>query len=169
MSRQELVDAYLEGGVSRRSFVRRLVASEVSVGAAVSYAQVLAPGAASAAPRAARRAKLDDLYPLVSMRILTRDIADVRSNKRLRVKVTSNSSSVLHVSAFIEKGGHLLSLGFMPADPASDRTFTAPGQRTVTVPLQYHSLLHGLQKARVFVEASNSSYSTFTVAKATLK
>jgi len=169
MSRQELVDAYLDGGVSRRSFVRRLVASGVSVGAAVSYAQVLAPAAASAAPRPARRAKADDQYPLISMRILSRDIADVRANKRLLVKVTSNSSSVLHISAFVEKGGHLQSLGFMPADPASERTFTAPGHRTITLPLISHKLLNGLQKARVFVEASNSSYSTFTVAKAILK
>ena len=169
MSRQELVDAYVEGGVSRRSFVRRLVASGVSIGAAVSYAEVLAPAAASAAPRHARRAKADDQYPLVSMKILSRDIHDVRSNQRLRVRVTSNAALVLHVGAFVEKSGHLDPLGFMPYDPESARTFAAPGQRTVTVPLYGYQLLHGLQQARVFVEASNGSNSTFTVAKATLK
>jgi hypothetical protein len=167
MSRQELVDAYVEGGVSRRSFVRRLVASGISIGAAVSYAEVLAPAAAAAPPRRKRRG-FDDAYPLVSMRILTRDIADVRSKQRLRVRVTSNSSLVLHVSAFVEKAGHLVPLGFMPYNPESARTFTAPGTRTLTVPAQDHTELNGRQKARVFVEASTNYGSTFAVAKALL-
>jgi hypothetical protein len=169
MSRQELVESYLEGGVSRRSFVRRLVASGVSIGAAASYAEVLAPATATAAPRRARRAKIDDLYPLVTMKITTRDIHDVRSKDRLRVKVTSNSVVVLHVSAFVEKNGHLSPLGFMPYDPESNRTFAAGESRTVTVPIYYQTALNGLQKAKVFVEATTNAYSTFTVAKATLK
>jgi plastocyanin len=49
--RNELVQSYLEGGVGRRVFVRRLLASGISVAAAVSYADLLAPGTARAAAR----------------------------------------------------------------------------------------------------------------------
>lgn len=45
MSKQELVEAYVEGRITRRVFVRRLVAAGVSLGAAVTYAAALAPRA----------------------------------------------------------------------------------------------------------------------------
>lgn len=48
MSREQLVDAYLGGRISRRSFVRGLVSLGVSVGAAMTYAEVM-PARASAA------------------------------------------------------------------------------------------------------------------------
>jgi hypothetical protein len=47
MSRAALVEAYLEGEISRRVFVRRLVASGLSLGAAVAYAE-MGPGAGRA-------------------------------------------------------------------------------------------------------------------------
>ena len=40
MSREELVGAYLNGRISRRVFVRGLVATGVSLGAAISYSQM---------------------------------------------------------------------------------------------------------------------------------
>jgi plastocyanin len=49
--RNELVQTYLEGGVGRRVFVRRLLTSGISMAAAVSYADLLAPGTARAAAR----------------------------------------------------------------------------------------------------------------------
>ncbi len=48
MSREQLVDAYLRGEISRRTFVRRLVDLGVSLGAAMTYAEVM-PARASAA------------------------------------------------------------------------------------------------------------------------
>jgi hypothetical protein len=42
VSKEELVDAYIDGRISRRTFVRRLVATGVSLGAALTYASVLA-------------------------------------------------------------------------------------------------------------------------------
>lgn len=48
MSSEELVGAYVDGGLSRRTFIRRLVAAGVSLGAAVSYAHLLAPDRAAA-------------------------------------------------------------------------------------------------------------------------
>lgn len=50
MSKQELVEAYVEGRVSRRVFMRRLVAAGVSLGAASAYAAALAPVARSTNP-----------------------------------------------------------------------------------------------------------------------
>jgi hypothetical protein len=50
MSQDELVNAYIEGSVSRRTFIRRLVVGGVSLGAAVSYAHLLAPDPAGARP-----------------------------------------------------------------------------------------------------------------------
>lgn len=49
MTKRELIEAYIQGSVDRRDFVRRLTALGISAGAAVAYAQTLAP-AASAAP-----------------------------------------------------------------------------------------------------------------------
>jgi plastocyanin len=51
MSRNELVERYLEGQMSRRVFIRRLIATGVSAAAALSYADVLrgAPAAAAGA------------------------------------------------------------------------------------------------------------------------
>lgn len=43
MSKQELVDSYLNGRISRRVFIRRLVGAGVSLAAAVTYAQTLSP------------------------------------------------------------------------------------------------------------------------------
>ena len=67
MSKEELVDAYLDGRLSRRTFIRRLVASGVSLGAALTYAGVLAPESPARASSERRKdgnggGKNDDLY-----------------------------------------------------------------------------------------------------------
>jgi hypothetical protein len=54
--RDELVQSYLNGGIGRRVFVRRLLASGISVAAAVSYADLLGPATARAASRRGGRA-----------------------------------------------------------------------------------------------------------------
>jgi hypothetical protein len=60
VSREEAVEAYTAGRISRRTFVRHLVMAGVTVAAAVTYADVLAPGGAS---QASSRQPRDDLYP----------------------------------------------------------------------------------------------------------
>lgn len=60
MSREEAVESYTAGRISRRSFIRHLVAAGVSVGAAVTYAEVLAPSRTSTAHAATTA---PDLYP----------------------------------------------------------------------------------------------------------
>lgn len=49
MSREDVVSAYLNGGMSRRTFIRRLSTLGVSAGAAITYAYALKPDAAAAA------------------------------------------------------------------------------------------------------------------------
>ena len=48
MSEEQLVDAYLRGEVSRRTFIRRLVAAGLTLSAAVAYTHALKPGTAEA-------------------------------------------------------------------------------------------------------------------------
>lgn len=57
MSRNELTDAFERGSISRRSFVRGMVALGASVGAAVALADNI-----SAAPGAKRSALVSDTY-----------------------------------------------------------------------------------------------------------
>ena len=45
MSKRELVEAYVDGRLGRRTFVKRLVAAGVSTAAATAYAAALAPRA----------------------------------------------------------------------------------------------------------------------------
>jgi hypothetical protein len=45
MSEEELVEAYTDGRVGRRMFVRKLVAGGLTLGAALAYAEALAPAA----------------------------------------------------------------------------------------------------------------------------
>lgn len=49
MSREDLVEAYLQGQITRRIFVRRLVAAGVAITAATSYARMMNPAAARGA------------------------------------------------------------------------------------------------------------------------
>jgi hypothetical protein len=55
VSREELVDGYLKGEITRRVFIRRLVAAGVSLSAAVAYSQVLRPQAAAAHARGSKQ------------------------------------------------------------------------------------------------------------------
>lgn len=50
MDRQELVEGYVRGDITRRTFVRRLTVTGISLAAALSYAELLRPEAAHAAP-----------------------------------------------------------------------------------------------------------------------
>ena len=84
MSRHELVSAFLEGRITRRTLVRRLVAGGVSTGAAISYAQMLQPEQAAAASSLVIPG---DHYPMVDLSITSTSLATVRSEAKLQVKV----------------------------------------------------------------------------------
>jgi hypothetical protein len=50
VSQEQLVEAYLRGDVSRRTFIRRLVGGGISLTAAIAYTHALSPKPAAAAP-----------------------------------------------------------------------------------------------------------------------
>ncbi len=62
MSRRQLVDAYVDGRISRRVFAKRLVATGVSAGAAASYAAALAPTASASGRETCLRDFYEDFY-----------------------------------------------------------------------------------------------------------
>ena len=57
MSRDQVVEAYLRGDLSRRLFVRRLVAMGVSLTAALAYAEMVPASASAAKPAATGKAQ----------------------------------------------------------------------------------------------------------------
>jgi hypothetical protein len=91
MSRHELVNAFIEGRITRRTLVRRLVAGGVSAGAAVSYAQMLQPEQAAAA---SSLVIAGDHYPMLDMSITSTSLATVRSEAKLQVTVKSSEELV---------------------------------------------------------------------------
>ena len=129
MSRQELVSAFLEGQISRRTLIRRLIAGGVSTGAAISYAQMLSPERAGAAIRA----PADDLYPLVDMTISSTSLATVRNNRRLAVSLTSSEELEYgNFRAFMRNAGGGVPIGsrFFPSG-----LLAAAGTRDVVIPI----------------------------------
>src|SRR5689334_9504892 len=110
MSKEELLTAYAEGSISRRMFVRRLVATGVTAGTAVSYAQLLAPPA-EARPMRRGGGNVNDHYPLLTLKLLTRDLGDVVKHARMKVRATCGEGAYSQVAAFVKKGGDLLYIG----------------------------------------------------------
>jgi hypothetical protein len=53
VSEEQLVNAYVRGEISRRIFIRRLMAGGIGLGAALAYARLLTPESARAASRPA--------------------------------------------------------------------------------------------------------------------
>jgi hypothetical protein len=145
VSREELVAAFLEGRVSRRTLIRRLVAGGVSVGAAVSYAHLLKPERASAVAGAG----LDDLYPLVTMSILSADLDTVIINERVRVRVTSTEEiNFARFRAFLQRSNGLQGLG---RKVFASNFLAGAGTREVVVPVNTFPL-KPRERARIRVD-----------------
>ena len=141
MSKQELVSAFLEGRVSRRTLIRRLVAGGISTGAAVSYAQLLRPEQADAASAVSS----DDHYPMVNMTITTSSVATAVANGRIGVSVTCTEELKLaSFRAFFGKG---VPIGqhFIPS------FLTAAGTRKIGIPIDT-SRLAGRTGALIYVQ-----------------
>jgi hypothetical protein len=170
MSKEELLTAYAEGAISRRNFVRRLVATGVSAGAAVSYAQLLAPPAEAGARRGGGTLPpgISEHYPLLTLKITTRDLADVVRRKRLKVKMTVSESSAIEAAAFVKRKGDLAYLGSAPIEQL------AKGDSLeTTVPIKVDDLT-GQKSVEVYVNATVSRtddpyHATQASTKATIK
>jgi hypothetical protein len=143
MSRQELVSAFLDGQISRRTLIRRLIAGGVSTGAAISYAQLLAPERAGAAVG-------DTQYPLVDLAIATTSLAGVRSNAYIKVSLTSTEELKNgSFRAFLKKGSPP---GGVPVgDKFLATVLKQAGSRTVNVPVDVNQLT-GLSSARFYIQ-----------------
>jgi hypothetical protein len=100
VSQEELVDAYVTGGMSRRLFVRRLVAGGMALGTAVSYAHLLTPERASAKTQAFANGY--DPPQITSLAMIPDDLDRVIRRKRVRVRATADqpSSFVLYLHLY---------------------------------------------------------------------
>ncbi len=94
MSRDELVGAYLDGRMSRRTLVRRLAAGGVSVGAAIAYAQLLDPKRASAR-------LLGSYHFDASVKIIEEDLDEVVAEKGLRVRITTDREMFMRAEVYL--------------------------------------------------------------------
>jgi hypothetical protein len=144
MSQNELVEAYLDGRITRRTLVRRLVAAGISVGAAVSYAHLLAPEQA-----AARELREPDFYPDTHVRIKSSQLEDVVHDELLRVRVQSSGKARLRLTAFVKDGNELKELGSRIVK------FRGAGRKTVGVEVKPGPLRHKKQ-AKLVVHCDGS-------------
>jgi hypothetical protein len=125
MTETELVGAYLEGQISRRTLIRRLVAAGVSFGAAVSYAQVLKP------ERAFARADADH-YPDTTVAPVLEDLDRVVNRGRVLAKVHADEDSQLNplvLRLYLHSHGTRIYIG------EKQMQFTGPDTKRVAVPL----------------------------------
>jgi hypothetical protein len=144
ISSQELIDAYLDGRLSRRVLVRRLVTGGVSLGAAISYAHLLSPSkAAAAAPE-----DFCDEYPVVDVRIVTDGkLSTLRTRNYLLVQVVSDEEVSMSITALIRRGGELAVIA------SQNARLTAAGSKYVRLPLTAagQSALQGLNATIVMI------------------
>jgi hypothetical protein len=162
MSRQELVDAFLDGQISRRTLIRRLIAGGVSAGAAISYAQLLAPERAAAVTR---RGGLSDQYPLVDMGITSPSLASVRNNARITLKVfCTEELNDASFSVFQKTSSGGVRIG--SKDFAS--VMSAAGSRNIAINVST-SLLAGKTSARFYIQMSGRDSEGFSVLASTAK
>jgi hypothetical protein len=146
MSREQLVNSYIDGGLNRRAFIRRLVAAGVSVGAAASYAQLLAPEA-----KADAQIALNDHYPEVDVRIRSRSLDRVQNRGvvRVRVVVSGESARVFVGVDLQKKNGKRILIG-------QRQVVLNPGVHIVKVKLteKGRKLLAGRERAKLNVTAT---------------
>jgi hypothetical protein len=124
----ELVTAYAEGALSRRAFIRKLVAGGVSFGAAVAYAQLLGRDAAHAATAHG------DGYSFVAVKATIEDqsLDDVIASGKLLTKVKSDRKGSVHLDVFLRRPGETYTNSWL-----GERTveIKEPGKKRIKVPL----------------------------------
>ena len=96
---QEVISAYLEGRMSRRTLARRLAAAGISLGAATAYAHLLKPAAAGA------RA-LGDQHFDASVEILDDDLDRVIDRGGLKVRATADRELTLYTEVYLLRPDH---------------------------------------------------------------
>jgi hypothetical protein len=145
MSQNDLVNAYLEGRVTRRTLIRRLVAGGVSLGAALSYAELLRPQRASAS-------SIPNHYPVTSVKIRSSSIQTVLTRDRLAVTFSSDEDlKPFWVRAYLLKHGQPSAL----IAYRQFNQFTGPDTAKLKIPLTVAGrvALQGRTRAKVTVIA----------------
>jgi hypothetical protein len=103
VSQGELVAAYLDGQMSRRTLIRRLVAAGVSFGAAVSYAHVLGQGRAQA--DRALRDQYGILEPTTG-KILDQSLDEVIETGKVRVRFSVPRRARVEFRIWVHRPSH---------------------------------------------------------------
>lgn len=125
-----MVNAYIEGNVSRRTFIRRLVAAGVSLGAAVSYAHLLTPQhAGAAAPNSDFYQPNPDFYhpPHPAVTVGSKSIDAVVRKGTVKVLVSVDEPATVLVNATATIRGKLKTIPPVTVD------FAAAGSQLVTL------------------------------------
>ena len=138
MSQEQLIGAYLDGRVSRRVLIRRLVAGGISLGAAVSYAHLLSPERAAAQTA-------DDFYPSFNVEIISTSLSGVRRKERLVVKVRTNGPDTVSLHVYVKDGGTFQKIG-----ARGDIVFTEASRNFVEVTID-PTLLENRDDAKIRV------------------
>ena len=151
MSQDQLVAAYLDGHISRRALIRRLIAGGISLGAAISYAHLLRPEAAGARI-------LRGLHgATLSAEMVVQHLDRVIRNRHVKVRLTSSGPHVwqlhLHLYRSPEKTGYPDAvIGSLAAEftEAGTRTFKVPfGDEPVRSPYAVEAMKRQKRKARL--------------------
>ena len=141
MSQDELVGAYIEGTITRRTLIRRLVAAGVSLGAATAYAHHLAP-------KAAAKGSGPSEYPSVRLRILSETTKEIAKDKGVRVRVRSADPCDLTLELRVEQGNTWYQLGVKEV-----KFGQSGGKKEVLIKFSDSGELNRKKKSRVFVTA----------------
>jgi hypothetical protein len=110
MSSEELLVAYADGEISRRTLMRRLVAAGVSIGAAATYAHALAP-AAKAESASLLRAEYPEINAKIN--ITSGQLQKVINKEKVNVRVRTDKGGKykVFISLVDNQGVFVKSLG----------------------------------------------------------
>ena len=130
MSQQELITTYREGGMSRRTLIRRLVASGVSLGAAISYAHLFAPKAEAEGGKRFNSDFYEDFYPSdVRLSVRSNTVNGVVRTGQVRVYVHTDDAADITLRVFTKIRGKLRRIGI------KEVTFRNAGGHVAKIPI----------------------------------
>ena len=157
---RECLDAYVGGRISRRSLIRRLVAGGVTLGAAISYAHILAPERTEAAGCEPYDSG-DNEYPGQTLRVTNRSTGSALGDGALSVLFDSDTPGVFSIGAWcggvartngtLRKGGQLLT-------EVIELELEQPATQTLELPLLPSGIAILNTRAGDFAQIVGASY-----------
>jgi hypothetical protein len=151
MSREELITTYREGGMSRRTLIRRLAASGVSLGAAISYAHLFAPKA-EADERRNHADYYEDYYTTdVRLRIVSNTVNGVVRTGTVNVFIHTDDGAEITLKVFTKIRGRLRRIGIKTI------TTTQATSRLVQIPIGDGALRLLRQRDRKWIKVTSAA------------